>query len=124
MRCFIAIDIDRKLKDALSDLQRRLISDADIRKGDVKWVSPDDIHLTLKFLGEVKDEVVVEVCNIVKAVTARHKSFELDVESVGHFGGKSARILWVGTGDGKGTGVEDEADITVSVGFLKLESGA
>ena len=29
---------------------------------------------------------------------SRHESFELDVESVGHFGGRSARVLWVGTG--------------------------
>ncbi len=52
----------------------------------------------MKFLGEIKDAKVVEVCNIVKNVASRHKSFELDVESVGHFGGRSARVLWVGTG--------------------------
>ncbi len=98
MRCFIAVDIDEKIRGALGDLQRQLQSKADIKKSDVKWVKPDNIHLTLKFLGEIEDEKVVELCNTVKDVAGRHKSFELGVESVGCFGGRSARVLWVGTG--------------------------
>ncbi|UCE99483.1 MAG: RNA 2',3'-cyclic phosphodiesterase [Planctomycetota bacterium] len=100
MRVFIAIDIDEKIKKGLGDLQERLQSSADIKKGDVKWVKPENVHLTLKFLGEIKDEKVVEVCNIVENVASRHKGFELDIESVGYFGGRSARVLWVGTGQG------------------------
>ena len=100
MRVFIAIDIDEKIKKALSDLQQQLASSADVKKSDVKWVNPENIHLTLKFLGEIEDAKVVEICNIVKDVASRHRNFELDVESVGCFGGKSARVLWVGTGQG------------------------
>ena len=98
MRCFIAIDIDEQIKKGLGNLQDELRDKTDVRKGDVKWVRPEAMHLTLKFLGEIKDEQVVDVCNIVKDVASRHKSFELDVKSVGHFGGRSARVLWVGTG--------------------------
>jgi len=101
MRVFIAIDIDEKIRAALGDLQQQLQSKVDIKKGDVKWVNPENIHLTLKFLGEIKDEKVVEVCDIVKEVAGRHKSFELDIQTVGHFGGRSARVLWVGAGEGK-----------------------
>jgi 2'-5' RNA ligase len=100
MRVFIAIDINEKIRAALRDLQQQLRRKADIKKGDVKWVNPENMHLTLKFLGEIKDAKVVEVCNIVKSVASRHKSFELDIESVGYFGGRSARVLWVGTGEG------------------------
>jgi 2'-5' RNA ligase len=98
MRVFIAIDIDEQIREALRDLQQQLQSKVDIRKSDVKWVNPDNMHLTLKFLGETKDEQVPEVCNIVKDVVSRYKNFELDVETVGHFGGRSARVLWVGCG--------------------------
>ena len=101
MRVFIAIDIDEKIRAALGDLQQQLQSKVDIKKGDVKWVNPENIHLTLKFLGEIKDEKVVEVCDIVKEVAGRHKSFELNIQTVGHFGGRSARVLWVGAGEGK-----------------------
>jgi len=100
MRCFIAIDIDETIRKGLSNLQDKLREKADIRKGDVKWVRPDVTHLTLKFLGEIKDEQVVEVCNITKDVASRHKRFDLDVESVGYFGGRSARVLWIGAGQG------------------------
>jgi len=98
MRVFIAINLDEQIRKALGSLLNELRSKVDIRKGDAKWVNPENIHLTLKFLGEIKDEQVVEVCNITKDVASRHKSFELDVESVGHFGVRSARVLWVGTG--------------------------
>lgn len=100
MRCFIAIDINEEVRAALADLQQELEEKADVRKGDVKWVRPESVHLTLKFLGEVKDEKVMVVCNIVKDVCGRHKSFELDIEQVGCFGGRSARVVWVGTGAG------------------------
>jgi 2'-5' RNA ligase len=100
MRVFIAIDIDEVIKQDLADLQRELQGKADIKKGDAKWGNPDDIHLTLKFLGEIKDAQAVEVCNITKDVAGRHARFDIDVQTVGHFGGKSARVLWVGSGHG------------------------
>jgi len=111
MRCFVAIDIDQETRTALADLQRRLVKGADIKKSDVKWVNPKNVHLTLNFLGEIKDEKVIEVCNIVKDVTGRHESFELDVKSVGHFGGKSARVLWVGAGEGNSNLLHLQKDI-------------
>lgn len=100
MRCFIAINIDEQIRKGLSNLQNELRRKVDIRKGDVKWVNPEITHLTLKFLGEIKDEQVVDVCNITADVAGRHRRFELDVGSVGHFGGRSARVLWIGAGEG------------------------
>ena len=98
MRCFIAIDIDEQIRKSLGDLQNKLRQKVDIRKGDVKWVNPELIHLTLKFLGEIKDTQTVDVCNIASDVAARHGRFDIDVRSVGSFGGRSARVLWVGAG--------------------------
>lgn len=100
MRCFIAIDIDDQIRKGLSDLQNELRKKVDVRKGDVKWVNPDITHLTLKFLGEIKDEQAVDVCNVTADVAGGHVRFELDVRSVGYFGGRSARVLWVGAGEG------------------------
>ena len=99
MRCFIAIDIDEQIRKGLHNLQKELRRRVDIRKGDVKWVNPDITHLTLKFLGKIKDEQVVEVCDMTADVAGRHGKFELDVRSVGCFGGRSARVLWVGAGE-------------------------
>lgn len=98
MRCFIAIDIDENIRAALRGLQQDMTEAADIRKSDVKWVRPDSMHLTLKFLGEIRDQDIVTVCHTVEAVAAGHKAFDFDVGQVGYFGGQSARVLWVGAG--------------------------
>jgi len=95
----------------LGDLQQQLQSKVDVKKSDVKWVQPKNIHLTLKFLGEIKDEKAVEVCNITKDVADRHKSFELDVESVGCFGGRSARVVWVGIAQGSDDLLQVQQDL-------------
>jgi 2'-5' RNA ligase len=100
MRVFIAVDIDEHIRKALGNLQSELQGKIDARRSDIKWVNPESIHLTLKFLGEIKDEQVVEVCDIIKQVAQRHSSFELAVESLGCFGGKSARVAWVATAAG------------------------
>ena len=101
MRVFIAIDIDKTTRKALSSLQQQLQQQSDIKKSDARWVNVENIHLTLKFLGEVKDKQITEICAITEKVTKNHKSFELDIKSVGFFGGKSAKVLWVDTGDGQ-----------------------
>jgi 2'-5' RNA ligase len=56
------------------------------------------MHLTLKFLGEVPDNQVVQVCRIVQEVAERHEAFDLPIQEVGSFGGRNARVLWVGAG--------------------------
>jgi len=98
MRCFIAIDISEDIKAGLADLQKELAESVDIRKADVKWVRPEAMHLTLKFLGEIRDTEAVDICSIAKKVAAQHRAFSIRVREVGHFGGRSARVLWVGAG--------------------------
>jgi len=115
MRCFIAIDIDEQIRKGLSDLQDELRTKVDIRRGDVKWVNPAINHLTLKFLGEIDDKQAVEVCNIAAHVAGRHGRFDLDVRSVGHFGGRSARVLWVGAGQGCDNLLQLHDDLEVSL---------
>jgi len=98
VRVFIAIDIDEDIRKSLGNLQREMLGKVDIKKSDAKWVNPDIMHLTLKFLGEIKDNQSVDICNIAKDVAGRHKVFDIEVGGVGFFGGKSARVLWIGTG--------------------------
>jgi len=100
MRVFIAIDIDDKMRAAIADVQKQLNAKVDIKKGDVKWVEPENIHLTLKFLGELDEAKLPEVREITKQVAAAHQKFTLDIETVGSFGGRSAKVVWVGAGKG------------------------
>jgi 2'-5' RNA ligase len=101
MRVFIAIDIDDKIRKAIAYLQKQIASKvSSVKQGDLKWVEPNNIHLTLKFLGEISDEQLEEVKEITKTVAQAHQKFNLDIESVGSFGGRSAKIVWVGASKG------------------------
>ena len=59
------------------------------------------MHLTLRFLGEIKDAQVTDVCEAVAAVAQRHQSFDLSLGGIGHFGGAKARVLWVDVTEGR-----------------------
>ena len=98
MRCFVAIEIPEDIRTDLVALQKELAGRVDVHRGDVKWVEPEGMHLTLKFLGEVPDNQIVDVCNITKEVADRRAAFDLAIKEVGTFGGRSARVLWVGAG--------------------------
>lgn len=122
MRVFIAVDVNEEVLKAIGDLQKQLQARARLSPRGVKWVRPQVMHLTLKFLGEVKDEEIAEICGVAEEVAGRYSSFELDVEAVGYFGGKSARVVWVGTSGGS-DGLARLADALdkrlASIGFAK-----
>jgi len=98
IRTFIAVDVDDDTRDRLILLQERLAAHG----GDaVKWVEPDNLHVTLLFLGEVEDREVIAVCRTVSRVCAEHDAFTMSVEKVGCFpNARRPRVLWAGVGEG------------------------
>jgi RNA 2',3'-cyclic 3'-phosphodiesterase len=100
MRVFIAVDINKQVKEAIGRLQEQLRKKTNLGRGQASWVRPDAMHLTLKFLGEIDDSQLADVCKTVGQIAAGHKSFELGIESVGFFGGRAAKVLWVGSSGG------------------------
>lgn len=97
MRCFIAIDINDRIRTEIKRLVRDLRQATGLDRPDVKWADPDLIHLTLKFLGEIRDREVVEVCRVLSEVVIGHKGFSIEIEQVGSFG-QTVRVVWVGIG--------------------------
>ncbi|MBE0535825.1 MAG: RNA 2',3'-cyclic phosphodiesterase [Phycisphaerae bacterium] len=95
MRCFIAVDIDEAVRDEIADVQDALRRQSDLKRSEAKWVEPANIHLTLKFLGEVRDQDICEVCRIVNEAAADHGRFSIEAEGVGTFG-RPARVVWAG----------------------------
>lgn len=94
MRTFIGIDLNPDLKKTLEDFILRLRP----RGGDVRWVKPAGMHLTLKFLGETGEEKVAAVKSSLERVVRRHRPFSLEFVGTGTFppGKRAARVLWVG----------------------------
>ncbi|MHC5082794.1 MAG: RNA 2',3'-cyclic phosphodiesterase [Planctomycetota bacterium] len=95
MRLFVAIDIARQVQERIGKLQQRLKRDLNLSGRDVKWVRPEQIHLTLKFLGQVEDNFVTQVCDVVKRTASECDEFDFQVKGTGVFG-RPARVVWAG----------------------------
>src|SRR6059036_195662 len=95
IRTFVAVDLDKTIRDRTVALQEALA-----RTGvEVKWVEPENLHVTLLFLGEVVDRSIPEVCRVVQSVTEKHAAFPMSIETVGCFPNqRRPRVLWVGVG--------------------------
>ncbi len=67
----------------------------------MKWVGPENLHVTMLFLGEVDDRAVLEVCRAVGDGCRPLAPFTMNVETVGCFGNpRRPRTIWVGIGEG------------------------
>ncbi|HMK56084.1 MAG TPA: RNA 2',3'-cyclic phosphodiesterase [Dissulfurispiraceae bacterium] len=95
MRSFIAIDIPELLRAALRDVISRMASDS----GGIRWVQPANVHLTLKFLGEVPDDIVRKIGRRLALIGKIHRPFTVDVRGAGAFPSlRDPNVLWVGLG--------------------------
>lgn len=92
---FAAIDIDPQVRGRIEQVQKELDRQLNLSGRDVKWVHPDQIHLTLKFLGEVHDTAVTQVCDAVTRTASRFDGFDFEVRGAGVFG-RPARVVWAG----------------------------
>ncbi|MGI6621790.1 MAG: RNA 2',3'-cyclic phosphodiesterase [Clostridiaceae bacterium] len=97
MRCFIAIELDSETRTLLTNIQKRL-SAAGV-KGN--FARPENLHLTLKFLGEIDSTVFQKVNTIIKNITTRQQSFVLTVDRIGKFDKGSRKIIWAGLSGSK-----------------------
>lgn len=98
MRCFVAIDLSENIKEKITEITKEL-KKQDV---DVKFVESQNLHITVKFLGEVSEEQVKEISNIAKEVLSPVKQFKINIKGLGYFGSPNyIRTLWVGISDGK-----------------------
>ena len=98
MRLFVAIDIEPHVRVRIKQIQNRLARELDLSDKQVKWVHPERIHLTLKFLGDVNDASLTGVCDVVKRTASEFESFDFEAKGLGVFG-RPARIVWAGISD-------------------------
>ena len=97
MRAFVAISLPEEIKKFLAQLQNELKATG----ADVKWVPPNNIHLTLKFLGEIDQEQIKSITTILKDVSESAKQFAITIGKTGAFPSiNAARIIWVGVEKG------------------------
>ena len=98
IRTFIAVELPDTIKTQVEQLEVRLIK----ARADIKWVKPQNIHITLKFLGEITTERVEAACTGVRKALQTIGPFQLSLSRVGAFPNLDrARVLWVDVEKGR-----------------------
>ena len=93
VRTFICVELPDVVHSQLANLQCILKKFG----ADVGWVKPSNIHLTLKFLGDVPEQKITEVCSAVENSAIKVSPFELLVKGTGCFpSARNPRVIWVG----------------------------
>lgn len=98
LRTFIAVPLNESVRRRVIRLRDDL-AEADPA---VKWVEPDNLHVTLLFLGEVDAREVVDVCRVIRGVTEATPPFAMSIGGLGCFPNiRRPRTFWVGLEEGK-----------------------
>lgn len=96
VRTFIAIEVSQQIRSEGANLIRELSDVA----GNARWVQTENIHLTLKFLGEVEDRELHTVCKAAGAVARTNAQFSIECRSVGAFPSlANPGTIWMGVDD-------------------------
>ena len=86
IRLFVALEIPESVRTRLTLLQGGVPG--------AKWASEEQMHLTLRFIGEVDENVAHDIDDALAGIRA--PAFALELAGVGEFGGKNPRALWAG----------------------------
>jgi 2'-5' RNA ligase len=118
VRTFLAIELDDAIRERLAAAQERLRSQA----GGVKWVEAENIHLTLKFLGEIDEDVAPLVAEALGPVAAGIEPFEMRLAGLGAFPPHGApRVVWAGVQEPSGRLLELHRRIERELEALGIE---
>jgi RNA 2',3'-cyclic 3'-phosphodiesterase len=112
-RIFIAVDIDKLTRKNLAEVRCKL----DDPRCRINWVAPENLHVTLKFLGDVEDNELPKICETIKEVVAQSGPVEFEIRGVSAIPSlrflKKLRMLWAEV---------DEPTSRLDAIFTKIES--
>ncbi|OGO73011.1 MAG: 2'-5' RNA ligase [Chloroflexi bacterium RBG_19FT_COMBO_56_12] len=95
IRAFIGVDLSPEIQHCLEQVSTQL---KERLEGDpVRWIPAENIHLTLKFLGDVSQANLEMLKKILRAVVPSHPSFEISVGGLGAYPKvHHPRVIWIG----------------------------
>lgn len=97
MRTFLAIEIEDYIKNKISETQH-MIEEKDSAK--IKYVETENIHLTLKFFGEIDEKQLNEIIEIIDKTIEKYGKYPLKIVNVGAFPNiYRPRVIWTGIKD-------------------------
>lgn len=120
MRSFFCIELSEVLKAQLDEITQALKRKAHAH---VSWVRKENLHITLKFLGEIEAAMVGELKKAAKAALDGIAPFELKLDRLGAFPDlRRPRVIWVGSTEIPEGALELHAALEKSLGRLGLET--
>ena len=97
LRLFVAIELPDEVRRNLKRTIKTLKA-AGADRG-LRWVRPEGIHVTLKFLGSTNEDDLAGITSGLREAAALHAPFDLRSGELGSFGGRrNLRVIWVGVG--------------------------
>ena len=118
MRMFVAVDLDEASRDLVAETQRRALTRVRT-KGALRLVDPQQVHLTLAFLGEVPSPLSDAVIDEMRLPFAGISPFQLGMGGLGMFPPRGApRVLWLGLTRGVGELIALQSAVAGRLGGL------
>ncbi|MDP1769520.1 MAG: RNA 2',3'-cyclic phosphodiesterase [Nitrospirota bacterium] len=100
IRAFLAVELSQELRAELATIQQELkrsIEPESKRGTRISWSLPASIHLTLKFLGDMDEQVIDPLRGAIETSIERQAAVTVPIERIGMFPNpQSPRLLWVG----------------------------
>jgi len=124
LRTFIAVEMSPRVITRAGDLIDKLR----VAAAEINWVRQQQMHLTLKFLGDVPDSETPDICRVVADVAAEFEPFEITLRGAGAFPNiKEPKTLWIGIEDGadelKRLQAAIESALKTKLGYAKEQRG-
>jgi RNA 2',3'-cyclic 3'-phosphodiesterase len=91
MRIFVALDIDDSVRARIA----RFLDGVRGFAPDARWVRPESLHVTLKFIGEKSEEEIEKIESVLETIEAG--AFDMSIRGYGFFpGARAPRVFWIG----------------------------
>ena len=117
LRCFISLELPEELKKNIYGYIEKLKAAG----ADVKWIPPENLHLTLKFLGDTTEELLKSINERLISLSKSHDRFSLQISGAGVFPNiKYPRVIWLGVRDSEEI-IKLQHDIDESMAGLGFE---
>jgi RNA 2',3'-cyclic 3'-phosphodiesterase len=101
IRSFLALKLNLATADNLASMQaelREACADADIK---VRWVPPPNMHVTLRFLGQITEPMSHALKDMLDPIVSRMPAFDLECAGIGVFpDGNKPKVIYAGLGSG------------------------
>ncbi len=95
IRTFIALEISNVIRNQITDIQKNLLN----KGAEIRWIRNDNIHLTLRFLGEIENKSHDKIFEAMNNVAEDARSLKLSLTGLGMFPDENhPTVIWVGIG--------------------------